>query len=132
MPDTNLDRFIAATQGMGWSTIKALHERAVLAGLFDGDPQRWGIKGQKAMVRRWMQSRKNASGGPLFVSLQSCDEDGRPIRHYKQVAFMNEDDCRQVIAYWNARANKCLLMANYFHDYAKESFGVEIPTLYDQ
>lgn len=128
----NRERFSEAmAQANAWATIDTLVALAEEHGCFGDEflSQAESVA-KKNAVRRMVKQLKDASGEPVWASVETTNDDGKTVRVYKQETLFNVEDYRQVIGYHSDRSDYHRAMATGYATRCKKRFGKQIPTMF--
>jgi hypothetical protein len=126
----NREKFLEATQGTEWAGIDEIRETCLEAGdvFTEEDAERAETNYFNQLIRREMRRVKDSSGWPVFASVHTADEQsGRTVRVYKQEAFFDLEDYRQVVEEYGKSVKRDYRMMKGYRDRAEERYGEQLP-----
>jgi hypothetical protein len=127
--------FDQATANVDWVDIDQLIDR------LDSVPEFWGKalkttnmqrSWQKQFARRYIKSRKDEDGNPVFASIVRQDANGVKTRAYKPERLFDIEDYRQTTGYNVKMMHHFMQMAAYYSNRCDEKHGKIIPLPFKQ
>lgn len=117
----------------GWNSIDSLVELLDESNYWTADFLETAERGIKtAFVRRTIKTLRDDSKFPVWASVETTSEDGKPVRVYKQEALFDVEDYRQVVQYHTERASHHRRMATGYARRCEEKLGVQLRLGFDQ
>lgn len=125
---SNQDRFEQAISGMSdWATIDALIARLDFVEYWTPEFRETCVRQAKAAhARRMMKQLQDATGWPVFASVETKTPEGEVQRVYKQETLFDVNDYFQVVVYHRGRSNYHQKMASGYKRRAEERFHTQL------
>ncbi len=89
------------------------------------------VQAKKSHVRRLIRQAKDASGWPVWASVETVNEEGKTVRVYKQETLFGVEDYRQAISYHAGISKHHAAMVAGYARRCKKRFNRTIQMTFD-